>query len=51
MAVTVEGELPAGVTAKDLILHIIGRSAPGGGVARSSSTGAAPSVASRWRAA
>jgi len=32
MAVTVEGELPAGVTAKDLILHVIGEIGTGGGV-------------------
>ena len=32
MAVTVEGELPAGVTAKDVILTIIGRIGTGGGV-------------------
>jgi 3-isopropylmalate/(R)-2-methylmalate dehydratase large subunit len=32
MAVTVEGELPPGVTAKDLILHVIGRIGTGGGV-------------------
>ncbi len=31
MAVTVEGELPAGVTAKDLVLAIIGRIGTGGG--------------------
>lgn len=31
MAVTVEGELPAGVTAKDLVLAVIGRIGTGGG--------------------
>ncbi|MEY2476310.1 MAG: 3-isopropylmalate/(R)-2-methylmalate dehydratase large subunit [Actinomycetota bacterium] len=32
MAVTVEGDLPAGVTAKDVILSIIGRIGTGGGI-------------------
>jgi len=32
MAVTVEGRLPAGVTAKDLILSVIGRIGTGGGM-------------------
>src|SRR6516165_4301244 len=32
MAVTVEGQLPAGVTAKDLVLAIIGRLGTGGGI-------------------
>ncbi len=32
MAVTVEGELPAGVTAKDLVLAVIARIGTGGGV-------------------
>jgi 3-isopropylmalate/(R)-2-methylmalate dehydratase large subunit len=32
MAVTVEGDLPAGVTAKDVILGIIGRIGTGGGI-------------------
>ncbi len=32
MAVTVEGELPAGVTAKDVILAVIGRIGTGGGI-------------------
>ena len=32
MAVTVEGELPAGVTAKDLALAVVGRLGTGGGI-------------------
>ena len=32
MAVTVEGELPAGVTAKDVVLAIIGSIGTGGGI-------------------
>src|SRR3546814_13207212 len=32
MAVTVEGELPEGATAKDLILAVIGRIGTGGGI-------------------
>src|SRR5215213_1748009 len=32
MAVNVEGELPAGVTAKDVVLAIIGRIGTGGGI-------------------
>jgi 3-isopropylmalate/(R)-2-methylmalate dehydratase large subunit len=32
MAITVDGELPAGVTAKDVILAIIGRIGTGGGI-------------------
>ena len=32
MAVTVEGDLPAGVTAKDIVLAIIGRIGTGGGI-------------------
>jgi len=32
MAVTVDGDLPAGVTAKDIVLSIIGRIGTGGGV-------------------
>ena len=32
MAVTVDGELPAGVTAKDVVLAIIGRIGTGGGI-------------------
>src|SRR3546814_18982747 len=32
MAVTVEGELPEGATAKDMILAVIGRIGTGGGI-------------------
>ena len=32
MAITVDGELPDGVTAKDVILAIIGRIGTGGGI-------------------
>ena len=38
MEVRVDGELPSGVTAKDVILGIIGRIGVGGGAATSSST-------------
>src|SRR4029453_18053899 len=42
MAVTVEGELPAGATAKDVILAIIGRIGTGGGIgSRTRSRGSA----------
>jgi len=34
MAVTVDGELPEGATAKDVILHIIGRIGTGGGIGK-----------------
>ena len=49
MAVDVDGELPPGVTAKDVILAIIGRSAPAAASATSSSTAARRSAACRWR--
>jgi len=34
MAVTVNGQLPAGATAKDIILHVIGRIGTGGGIGK-----------------
>ena len=34
MAITVDGELPEGSTAKDVILHIIGRIGTGGGIGK-----------------
>jgi 3-isopropylmalate/(R)-2-methylmalate dehydratase large subunit len=34
MAITVNGELPEGATAKDVILHIIGRIGTGGGIGK-----------------
>ena len=49
--ITVDGELPFGVTAKDIILDIIGRSAPPEPPATSSSTPAPPSAPSPWKAA
>ncbi len=51
MAVTVNGQLPYGVTAKDLILAIIARSAPAAARATSSSTAVRPCGACPWRAA
>jgi 3-isopropylmalate/(R)-2-methylmalate dehydratase large subunit len=45
MAITVDGELPDGVTAKDLILAVIARSAPAAARATSWSTAARPSEA------
>ena len=45
MAVTVDGELPPGVTAKDLILAVIAQIGTGGGRATSSSTAARRSAA------
>ena len=52
MEVRVDGDLPLGVTAKDIVLGIIGRIGIGGGVGpRRSSTRARRSAASRWKAA
>ena len=42
MAVTVEGELPADVTAKDLMLGILKRIGTGGGVGHVIDTAARP---------
>ena len=51
MAITVDGDLPAGVTAKDVILAIIGRIGTGGGIGSVIEYRARPSGPCRWRAA
>ncbi len=51
MAVTVDGELPEGVTPKDLILALISKTGTGGGKAIWSSIAARPSRRCRWRVA
>lgn len=50
MAVNVDGELPAGVTAKDIILALIAKIGTGGGQGMSSNIAAAPSNRCRWKA-
>ena len=49
MAVTVDGELPPGVSAKDVILAVIAQIGTGGGQGHVIDTPAAPSRSSRWR--
>ncbi len=49
MAVNVDGQLPAGVTAKDIILAVIAKIGTGGGQGTSSNTAAAPSNRCRWK--
>jgi len=51
MAITVEGELNPGVSAKDIILAIIAKIGTGGGRATSSSTAVARFVRSAWMGA
>ena len=51
MAVTVEGELPVDVTAKDLMLGILNRIGTGGGVGHVIEYRGRRYVPSRWRAA
>ena len=52
MAITVEGELPEGSTAKDVILAIIGRIGTGGGIGKIIEyRGPCHRGRSRWRAA
>ena len=50
MAITVDGELPRGVTAKDIILGIIKRIGVGGGVGYVIEYRGRPSRRCRWRA-
>jgi 3-isopropylmalate/(R)-2-methylmalate dehydratase large subunit len=51
LSVTVDGELPEGVTAKDVILAIIGEIGTGGGIGHVIEYAARRSVPSRWRVA
>ncbi len=51
MAVTIDGELPDGVTPKDVILAVIAKAGTGGGPATWSSTAARCSRTCRWKAA
>ena len=51
MSVTVDGELQPGVTAKDVILAILGEIGTPVGSATSSSTAGQPFERSRWKAA
>ena len=51
MRVTVDGKLPAHVTAKDIILAIIGEIGTAGGTGSSSSMPARRSAPCRWKAA
>ena len=50
MAVDVEGELPAEVTAKDVILAVIGRIGTGGGIGHVIEYRGRPSARCRWKA-
>jgi 3-isopropylmalate/(R)-2-methylmalate dehydratase large subunit len=50
MAVNVDGALPPGVTAKDIILAVIAKIGTGGARDTSSNTAAAPSNRCRWKA-
>ena len=50
MAVDVEGELPPGVTAKDVILAVIGRIGTGGGIGHVIEYRVRPSARCRWKA-
>ena len=49
MSVTIDGELPSGSGAKDIILAIIAKIGTNGAQGTSSSTAAVPSSSSRWR--
>ncbi len=51
MLVKVEGELPFGVTAKDIVLAVIGKIAPPAVTAMPSNSPAAPSAPCPWKAA
>jgi 3-isopropylmalate/(R)-2-methylmalate dehydratase large subunit len=51
MGITIDGELPTGVTAKDIILGIIARIGTGGATGHVIEYGAPQSAPCRWRAA
>jgi 3-isopropylmalate/(R)-2-methylmalate dehydratase large subunit len=51
MRVNVEGPLARGVTAKDIVLAIIGKIGTAGGTGCAIELPAVPSVRSRWKAA
>ena len=51
LAITVDGELPAGVTAKDVILAILGRIGTGGGIGHIAEYRGSAIARCRWRAA
>lgn len=48
MAINIEGDLPAGVSAKDIILAIIAKIGTGGGQDTCSNTAGAPLSSCRW---
>jgi 3-isopropylmalate/(R)-2-methylmalate dehydratase large subunit len=51
MAITVDGTLPEGSTAKDVVLAILGRTGTGGGIGHIAEFRGSVIEACRWRAA